>query len=163
MTQNECISNIRTPGSANFHRPLGNSPFGPCPILNGSDGKVKYQDDLSKKQYYDMIDVDEEYDAAAAGFVRKAHARETPFFFYFCSHHTHVPQFAAKDMTGWSRRGLMGDSLAMLDRSVGRLVAARARFCQVATPRTQPKTCDTSSSIGQASPRLLGGSEQSER
>ena len=26
------------------------------------------------------------------------------------------------EMTGWSRRGLMGDSLAMLDRSVGRLM-----------------------------------------
>ena len=37
---------------------------GPCPILNGSDAKVKYQDDLSKKEYYDMVDVDEEYDAA---------------------------------------------------------------------------------------------------
>ena len=120
MTQNECISNIRTPGSAK--PPPGRSNFGPCPILNGSDGLVKKQLDLSAKQYYDMIDVDEEYDAAVAGFVRGAHAAQQPFFFYFCSHHTHVPQFATKERTGYTPRGLMGDSLSMLDRSVGRLM-----------------------------------------
>lgn len=87
-TQNECISNIRTPGSA--APPPGHSRFGPCPIFNGSDGTVKKQDDLAAKQYYDMIDVDEEYDAAVAAFVREAHAASQPFFFYFCSHHTHV-------------------------------------------------------------------------
>ena len=103
------------------------------------------QDDLAAKQYYDMIDVDEEYDAAVAAFVREAHAASQPFFFYFCSHHTHVshpvnlptygklhafniilteqvPQFATKERTGYSPRGLMGDSLSMLDRSVGRLM-----------------------------------------
>ena len=45
------------------------------------------------------------YDAAVSGFVRKAHASSTPWFFYFCSHHTHVAQFATKgrdEMTGWS-------------------------------------------------------------
>jgi hypothetical protein len=89
MTQNECISNIRTPGSA--APPPDHSQFGPCPIFNGSDGIVKKQDNLAAKQYYDMIDVDEEYDTAVAAFVREAHAASQPFFFYFCSHHTHVP------------------------------------------------------------------------
>jgi hypothetical protein len=83
MTQNECISNIRTPGSAK--PPPGHSVFGPCPIFNGSDGTVKFQDDLSQKEYYDMIDVDEEYDAAVSGFIRGAVAKAQPFFFYFCS------------------------------------------------------------------------------
>ena len=32
------------------------------------------------------------------------------------------------EMTGWSRRGLMGDSLAMLDRSVGRLMNLTAEL-----------------------------------
>lgn len=36
MTQNECISNIMSPGSA-----AGNSRFGPCPILNGSTIAVR--------------------------------------------------------------------------------------------------------------------------
>ena len=89
MTQNECISNIRSPGSA--APPPGHSQFGPCPIFNGSDGVVKKQDDLAAKEYYDMIDVDEEYDTAVASFVREAHAASQKFFFYFCSHHTHVP------------------------------------------------------------------------
>jgi hypothetical protein len=35
MTPNECYSNIRTPGSTT---PSG--PFGPCPLFNGSSGKV---------------------------------------------------------------------------------------------------------------------------
>ena len=49
------------------------------------DGTVKFQDDLSQKEYYDMIDVDEEYDAAVSGFIRGAVAKAQPFFFYFCS------------------------------------------------------------------------------
>ena len=75
-----------------------------------------------------MIDVDEEYDAAVSGFVRKAHASSTPWFFYFCSHHTHVPQFASKEMTGWSRRGLMGDSLVGTQAIQQLLVMSRAFF-----------------------------------
>ena len=35
MTPNECYSNIRTPGSTT---PSGR--FGPCPLFNGSSGKV---------------------------------------------------------------------------------------------------------------------------
>jgi arylsulfatase A-like enzyme len=76
----------------------------------------------------DMLNIDEEYDAAAAGFIRRAHAAATPFFFYFCSHHTHVPQFAGRGMEGYSPRGLMGDSLSMLDRSVGRLMNLTAEL-----------------------------------
>jgi hypothetical protein len=132
MTQNECISNIRSPGSA--APPPGHSVFGPCPILNGSDGTVKHQYSLVKctatddSGCMDMLNIDEQYDAAASRFIRRAHAATTPFFFYFCSHHTHVPQFAGHGMEGYSPRGLMGDSLSMLDRSVGRLMNLTAEL-----------------------------------
>ena len=39
-----------------------------------------------------------------------------------------VPQFATKERTGYSPRGLMGDSLSMLDRSVGRLMNLTAEL-----------------------------------
>jgi hypothetical protein len=81
----------------------------------------------------DMVNVDQFYDDSVAGFVRGAAADKTPFFFYFASHHTHAPQFAACQTTGdyqgddsnlastcKTKRGLFGDSLALLDRSVAR-------------------------------------------
>ena len=82
----------------------------------------------------DMVNVDEAYDADAANVVRKAHGDKKPFFYYFASHHTHAPQFAkcqsACDERGGeclsncsSRRGLFGDSLRLLDTSVGRMHA----------------------------------------
>ena len=39
-----------------------------------------------------------------------------------------MPQFASAEMTGFSTRGLMGDSLSMLDRSVGRLTNLTAEL-----------------------------------
>jgi arylsulfatase A len=71
---------------------------------------------------YDMLGIDDKYDAAFEGFVRKAHAQAQPFFFYFCSHHTHAPQFAPDDFRGYSVRGLQGDSLGLIDRSAGRMM-----------------------------------------
>ena len=98
--------------------------FGPCPIFNGSDGAVKEQLDLlgSPAQLYDMLGVDERYDAAAEAFIRGAVSKSQPFFLYFCSHHTHVPQFAPDSFRGYSLRGLQGDSLGLIDRSAGRLM-----------------------------------------
>ena len=129
MTQNACISNIETPGSVH-PRATAAEPYtsvGPCPILN--DSTIVQQDDmLGEHELLDVIDIDEQYDAAAAGFIRENHATRTPWFFYFCSHHTHVPQFASAEMTGFSTRGLMGDSLSMLDRSVGRLTNLTAEL-----------------------------------
>ena len=129
MTQNACISNIQTPGSVH-PRATAAEPYtsvGPCPIFN--DSTIVQQDDmLGKHQLLDVIDIDDQYDAAAAGFIRENHATRTPWFFYFCSHHTHVPQFASAEMTGFSTRGLMGDSLSMLDRSVGRLTNLTAEL-----------------------------------
>ena len=129
MTQNACISNIETPGSVH-PRATAAEPYtsvGPCPIFN--DSTIVQQDDmLGEHELLDVIDIDDQYDAAAAGFIRQNHATRTPWFFYFCSHHTHVPQFASAEMTGFSTRGLMGDSLSMLDRSVGRLTNLTAEL-----------------------------------
>eukprot|EP00730_Choanoeca_flexa_P005904 TRINITY_DN12046_c0_g1_i6.p1 TRINITY_DN12046_c0_g1~~TRINITY_DN12046_c0_g1_i6.p1 ORF type:complete len:522 (+),score=64.34 TRINITY_DN12046_c0_g1_i6:1057-2622(+) len=111
MTQNECVSNIHTPGSA-----TANGPFGPCPLYNGTTTVIKEQGQV------DMIDIDNFYDHSAIDFMSNASRHSTPFFFYFASHHTHAPQFAPSEMTGVTRRGLYGDSLATLDRSVGRIL-----------------------------------------
>ena len=98
--------------------------FGPCPIFNGSTGQVTEQYDLLRDppHLYDMLGIDDKYDAAFEGFVRKAHLASLPFFFYFCSHHTHAPQFAPDDFRGYSVRGLQGDSLGLIDRSAGRMM-----------------------------------------
>lgn len=132
MTQNECYSNIIAPGSTRK-----GGQFGPCPQFNGSSDKPWRQSTgifPEDPDAVDMVNVDEAYDADAAGVVRRAHSQEVPFFYYFASHHTHAPQFAkcqsACDQRGedclsncTSRRGLFGDSLGLLDRSVGRMHA----------------------------------------
>tara|TARA_B110000208_G_scaffold115139_1_gene141399 strand:+ start:1398 stop:2489 length:1092 start_codon:yes stop_codon:yes gene_type:complete len=83
-----------------------------------------------------MVNVDQFYDESFAAFARESVDEKTPFFFYFASHHTHAPQFAACQTTGdkegnddllamkcTTKRGLFGDSLALLDRSVSRATA----------------------------------------
>jgi arylsulfatase A len=70
-----------------------------------------------------MLEVDAAYDAAVSAFMRRAVLQEKkPFFFYFASHHTHAPQFASAWSTNSTRRGLFGDSLNLLDRSVGNVL-----------------------------------------
>eukprot|EP01043_Picozoa_sp_COSAG02_P009357 COSAG02_NODE_316_length_24889_cov_9.418556_5_plen_472_part_00 len=122
MTQNTCVSNIDSPGSVlpgnSTANPYG-SHVGPCPVLR--DATVEEQSDLLHHKLLDVMDIDDRYDAAAESFIRNASAHRRPWFFYFSSHHTHAPQFAPPELTGYTPRGLMGDSLSVLDRSVGRL------------------------------------------
>ena len=69
------------------------------------------------------------YDAAAADFITTAvKVKKQPFFFYFASHHTHAPQFAPSSLIASAKRGLMGASLGLLDRSVGRVVNSTMEF-----------------------------------
>ena len=62
------------------------------------------------------------YDEAAAAFITNATKHSIPFFWYFASHHTHVPQFSGVDRNGYTLRGLQGDSLSLLDRSVEKML-----------------------------------------
>lgn len=48
--------------------------------------------------------------------------KDRPFFFYFSSHHTHMPQFASDTYLNTTERGLFGDSLAELDYSAGAIL-----------------------------------------
>lgn len=133
MTQNECYSNLIAPGAAL----RGSTRFGPCPWFNGSSETPSRQSSgtyPSDPHAVDMLHVDDFYDASAAGFVSRAVSARVPFLLYFASHHTHAPQFAECQSPGGrdgddvnlaanctSKRGLFGDSLLLLDRSVGRL------------------------------------------
>ena len=133
MTQNECVSNINTPGGSivagantdGKNVSGSNDHWGPCPIFNGSSDQPVHQYDLLAKppRVYNMDDVDEEYDGFAARFIRNATRQQQRWFLYFASHHTHVPQFGGMARTGYTLRGLQGDSLSLLDRTVGRLMA----------------------------------------
>ena len=73
-------------------------PFGPCPIFNGSTAL-----DIQAQGNVDMLDVDEQYDAAVRHFISNATQQQQPFFFYFASHHTHAPQFAPDSLLGTTR------------------------------------------------------------
>jgi arylsulfatase A len=124
MTQNECYSNIKNPGSAS-----PTSQWGPCPVFNGSKSTDIQQQSSgvypADPQAVNMLEIDEQYDKALADFMHKAVKElQKPFFFYFASHHTHSPQFAPQETTNLTLRGLFGDSLATLDRSVGRALQA---------------------------------------
>lgn len=100
MTQNECQSNAG-----------GGDRFGPCPIFNNLTIEV---------QPADVLDIDAFYVDNAKEFI-STHQHE-PFFFYFASHHTHMPQFASSMFLNTTRRGLFGDSLAELDWAVGEIL-----------------------------------------
>lgn len=91
MTQNECVSNIVSPGAAyvaganaNITNPTGRE-YGPCPIFNGSTAVPSVQKNLQANppELVDMNDIDEQYDSATAGFIRNATAHNTSWFFYF--------------------------------------------------------------------------------
>ena len=125
MTQNECFSNIRNPGSATA------TAWGPCPFFNGSTGDAKSIQKQGNSAHgsfpenqlaVDMLEVDDQYDRAVEQFIVNATSANKKFFFYFASHHTHAPQFSGAAGTNLTRRGLFGDSLWNFDRSIGRLM-----------------------------------------
>ena len=99
MTQNECISNA------------GGRSFGPCPIFHNETIAV---------QPGDVLNIDQMYVDNTKDFITTH--QDEPFFFYFASHHTHMPQFASSSVRNTTLRGLFGDSLAELDYSVGQVL-----------------------------------------
>ena len=100
MTQSSCHSNAGVIDD-----------FGPCPVMR--NGTVVSQPG-------DILHVDSQYIDFAKTFLLDHH--KEPFLFYFASHHTHRPQFAAPPQLGSTKRGIFGDALAELDWSVGELL-----------------------------------------
>jgi arylsulfatase len=62
------------------------------------------------------------YTAAAVDFIRTHHER--PFFAYIAHNQPHLGLYASAAFKGKSRRGLLGDVMAEIDDSVGRIVSA---------------------------------------
>ena len=62
------------------------------------------------------------YTEAAVGFI--AANRERPFFAYIAHNQPHLGLFASEAFRGKSRRGLLGDVMAEIDDSVGRIMKA---------------------------------------
>ena len=78
-----------------------------------------------------LLTIDDKYVDAAVSLIEKhsvtaeaGKGKRSPFFIYFCSHHTHTPAFAKANFTNTSIRGWFGDHLRTLDWSVGELVGA---------------------------------------
>jgi arylsulfatase len=64
------------------------------------------------------------YTEAAVGFI--AANRDRPFFAYVAHNQPHLGLFASEAFRGKSRRGLLGDVMAEIDDSVGRIMKALA-------------------------------------
>ena len=100
MTQNDCTSNVES-----------SKHFGPCPIMHNNTVAI---------QPGDVQNIDAAYVNNIKDFMTLH--KDDPFFFYYASHHTHKPQFAAPQFLNSTLRGLFGDSLAELDWSVGQIL-----------------------------------------
>ena len=79
-----------------------------------------FENNTIVSQPADIRNIDVPYVEATKDFMTRNQHR--PFFFYFASHHTHMPQFASDTYLNTTERGLFGDSLAELDFSVGQLL-----------------------------------------
>ena len=77
------------------------------------------------QQPADLLTLGDQYVGAACAFIANRSAAGTPWFLYYATHHVHSPQYAgaAAALPG-SARGDFGESLAELDRNVGRLLDA---------------------------------------
>jgi arylsulfatase A len=51
-------------------------------------------------------------------------ASGSPFFLYLAFQHTHHPQFAGKQFTNTTIRGMFGDAITEMDSAVGQVVQA---------------------------------------
>jgi hypothetical protein len=66
--------------------------------------------------------LDDMYVADVLRHAKASREAGLPWLYYFASQHVHSPQFAPDDLLGTTDRGLFGDALAALDRSVGGVV-----------------------------------------
>ena len=96
-----------------------------CNSTAGNDSKalgscMVFENTTIISQPADLRNIDVPCVEATKDFMTRNQHR--PFFFYFASHHTHMPQFASDTYLNTTERGLFGDSLAELDFSVGQLL-----------------------------------------
>ena len=92
--------------SENFNVPL---------LLSEAPGEVR---ELERPVVQETIS--RRYAAKGAEFI--AEHKSEPFFLYLAHSMPHIPLFAAEDVAGTSRRGLYGDVIEEIDRSVGTIL-----------------------------------------
>eukprot|EP00937_MAST-01D_sp_MAST-1D-sp2_P005705 g5705.t1 len=108
-------------GGASADKPGCRAEWAPCPV---------YRDERIVQQPANLLSLGDQYVGAASAFIANySHSQGgRPWFLYYCSHHVHSPQFAGGGGGGGggagSARGDFGESLAELDRNVGRLLEA---------------------------------------
>ncbi|PIB35704.1 arylsulfatase [Reichenbachiella sp. 5M10] len=94
--------------------------YGPRGVIKSSaDGKIQDTGPLTKKR---METVDDEFEAAAIKFIKKAKEDDKPFFCWFNSTRTHVWTHLKPESEGVTGIGLYPDAMAEHDLSVGRLL-----------------------------------------
>ncbi|XP_071478782.1 arylsulfatase A-like [Diadema antillarum] len=134
------------PTKQGFHRYYG-LPFSndqcPCPVCTYPDQPCVYadekvdtcasndvapcaifSDDDIYKQPMNPTTLTQEYTAKARQWISESAEKDNPFFLYYAFNHVHFPQFAGKDFTNSSRRGIFGDVLFELDAAVGDVMKA---------------------------------------
>ncbi|CAJ1056891.1 arylsulfatase A [Xyrichtys novacula] len=74
------------------------------------------------QQPVNFLDLERAYSDFATQFISKAVEKETPFFLYYPSHHTHYPQYAGPEAAGKTLRGKFGDALLELDNTIGKIL-----------------------------------------
>ena len=79
-----------------------------------------YRNDTIIEQPSDLLNIDARFVEETKNFISEN--KERPFFFYFASYHTHMPQFASADFINTTERGLFGDALAQFDSDVGSIL-----------------------------------------
>ncbi|QDT14007.1 sulfatase family protein [Alienimonas californiensis] len=95
-------------GSENYDVPL---------LRSKAEGEVE-----TVERPADQKTITRRYGEEAASFI-KAHA-DGPFFLYLAHNMPHIPLFAPDEVRGESPRGLYGDVITEIDRSVGAVVQA---------------------------------------
>ncbi len=94
--------------------------FGPRGVIHSTaDGKIEDTGPLTKKR---METADEEFEAAAVKFIKKAHKDGKPFFVWMNSTRCHVWTHLKPESEGVTGIGLVPDAMVEHDLSVGRLL-----------------------------------------
>lgn len=96
---------------------LRSDPKGSSPISGYAEIATNLPSDIEASTSLTGLYTDE-----AVAFIEKN--KERPFFAYVAHNQPHLGLFASREFQGKSRRGLLGDVMAEVDDSVGRIVGA---------------------------------------